>query len=106
MGLSGLPWMSRIWPSATVTIWPQPTAQYGQTLATSRPACTRAPFGDRSDDVPTRPQPAIWTAAAPVRAPVVSFRNCRRDREVDIEPSNRDRLHSYYDCRRSLILEI
>ena len=37
MGLSGLPSMLMILPSRTLTSWPQPTAQYGQTLGTSLP---------------------------------------------------------------------
>src|SRR6516162_9300824 len=35
MGLSGLPSMLMIFSSRMLTIWPQPTAQYGQTLGTS-----------------------------------------------------------------------
>src|SRR5262245_10760267 len=35
MGLSGLPSILIIFPSRTLTICPQPTAQYGQTLGTS-----------------------------------------------------------------------
>src|SRR5512141_750572 len=73
--------MSRILPVAvsTMTICPQPTAQYGQTLATSFPLLIGTSPALAARALMSTPRPANSAKTVPDTTPAAPLRKVRRD---------------------------